>query len=244
VGLRLVLKNIVCHLTFVFLLFVGTTASYAVTCNLESTEGFNIPNKAREIITKGYNKVSIKSILGVKYLVLTNEHDINKCSILFKIDGQVIETIPVIGAKEQICNITIRHDKIVSSWRDSGEWNDDVYQVSLEGKWTLLFRDSCVGCDQIKRTYFSNGDAKDTVLFTNGSDFSVRKVLTGQILVDKANLYKTPNFDMKTNFYLIRGNNITLTDMSKNGEFYKMEYRTSSGKKIISWIESDAFLFE
>jgi hypothetical protein len=211
---------------------------------LESTEGFNIPNKAREIITKGYNKVSIKSILGVKYLVLTNEHDINKCSILFKIDKQLIETAPLIGIKEQICNIKIRHNKIISSWRDSGEWNDDIYQVNLEGKWILLFRDTCVGCDQIKRTYFSNGEAKNTVLFTDGSDFSERKILTGQITVDKANLYNNSNVDMKTNSYLIRGDNITLTDMSGNGEFYKIEYRTSSGKKITSWVKSDTFLFK
>ncbi|MEA9390198.1 hypothetical protein SJI19_06485 [Acerihabitans sp. TG2] len=228
----------------IYFLIIANTYSHEFSSSPIILEGYIIPAEILKIVNQEYENLSIINYQGIKYLAATTGHEINKCSVLFEIKGRSINPNPTIGLKEQICNISIHDDKIVSSWRDSGKWNDDVYKVNSNGKWELLFRDSCIGCNQVKRTYFANGKITDSVLMTTGDDFSERNNLVGQVTVDKTRLFKTDSIDTRLKSYLIKGDVFTLIDMSNNGDFYKIRYKTASGKNIISWIKSDDFSFQ
>lgn len=234
-------KKMVFFSILLFVLFTGVSSSYASPCSSSSCDGYKIPQEAQEVISKGYENISINNYLGFNYLTATTKNETNKCSVLFEINDHSISSTPAIGLHEQICNISIQNNKIVSSWRDAGEWNDDVYQVNTDGKWVLLFRDSCVGCNQVKRIYISDGKVTDSILMADGKNFSERKALIGQITVDKAILFKKPSIDMKSKSYLVENDVVTLVDMSDDGDFYKINYKAASGKKIVSWIRSDDF---
>lgn len=223
------------------ILLTKITIGYAATCNAQECDGYKIPLEIQGVIHNGYENIAVINISGFKYLSVTTKNDVNKCSVLFKIDSQIVNSTPTVGVKEQICNITTHDSNIISSWRDSGKWNDDVYQVNSDGMWKLLFRDSCVGCDQVKRTYFNSGKVSGTSLLADGNNFSDRKPLIGKVDVDKANLYKQPDIEMQLKAYLIKGDSITLIDMSDDGAFYKVKYSISSGKNIFYWIKSDDF---
>lgn len=228
---------------FIFSLFLLTNAasSLASTCNSKKCDGYILPESASDFISQGYSNVSVQLISGYKYLLLTTLNDVNKCSVLFKVNENSVDSTPLIGTKGQICNISTRDGKVVSSWRDAGKWNDDVYQVSPDGGWNLLFRDSCVGCDQIKRSYFTNGKEIGSVLMSDGDNFTLRKNLTGKIIVDKSILYKSSNINGGSKGYLIKGDIVSLIDMSGDGGFYKVKYKAESGKVITDWIKSDDF---
>jgi hypothetical protein len=93
----------------------------------------------------------------------------------------------------------------------------------------------------VKRSYFSDGKVTESSLMTDGNDFTERKTLVGQIIADKAILFKKPNINMKSKSYLVKNDVVTLIGMSDDGGFYKVNYKTTSGKNIVSWIESDDF---
>ncbi|UNK63171.1 hypothetical protein [Buttiauxella ferragutiae] len=235
------LNKIFYFIFFICFIHSGIAISNASSCNSNGCEGLSIPSEAKKIINSGYEYVSIENYLGNKYLVATTVSEINKCSVLFGINGDTINNVPTVGVNNQICNLSMHDNKIISSWRDAGEWNEDIYQINTGGKWKLLFRDSCVGCEQTKRTYFLDDKKTDTILLSGGDDFTKRKELIGQVTVNKAILFKSADLDSITKSYLIKGDNVTLTDMSKNGAFYKIKYKTGSGKFIEYWMKSEDF---
>lgn len=121
--------------------------SSASNCSPKTCAGYNVPEVVRIIINKGCDEIPTKIIQGNRYFTVTSTHDTNKCSVFFKINEQKVEPNPSVGINEQICNITIHDGKVLSALRDTGKWNDGAYQVNDDGKWMLLFRDSCVDCD-------------------------------------------------------------------------------------------------
>ncbi|WP_459175673.1 hypothetical protein [Ewingella americana] len=235
------MKKIKIPLLILAMFFSGLSVSHASSCNSIDCDGYGIPSDVKAIISQGYEKISITNYGDVKYLTATTSNDTNKCSVLFEIKGGVINSIPSVGLKENICNVSTHDDKIVSSWRDAGQWNDDVYHVNSSGDWILLFRDSCVGCSQVKRTFFFNGKENDTVLLSDGNDFTERTPLKGQVSVGRATLFNDANINMKTKAYLIKGDAIELLDMSKDGGFYKIKYKSATGKELVYWINSEDF---
>lgn len=235
------MKKIKIPFLILVVFFTGLSVSHASSCNSISCNGYEIPSDVKAIISQGYEKISITNYGAVKYLMVTTSNDINKCSVLFEIKGVAINSTPAVGLKENICNVSTHDDKIVSSWRDAGQWNDDIYHVSSSGNWMLLFRDSCVGCSQVKRTFYSNRKENDTVLLSDGNDFTERTPLKGQVSVGRATLFNGANIKMKTKAYLIKGDTMELLNMSKDGSFYKIKYKSAAGKEAVYWINSEDF---
>lgn len=238
----MVLKKI--HELIILSIISISSNCYAAMCTSQSCDGYTLPDSTMKFIDQGYSEIKISSLLNEKYLFLTSENDVNKCSILFRVSVNGIDELPVAGEGRNLCNMSIINNKIVSSWRDQGKWNDDVYEVNQNGKWSLIFNDSCIGCSQIKRTFFKNGNVNHSILLADGDDFLSRKELTGKIEIKKSFLYKGPRKKEKSKAYLIKGDIFSLIDMSDNGEFYKINYKSSSGKNIIYWIRTDDFSFQ
>ncbi|WP_342040764.1 hypothetical protein [Aeromonas caviae] len=229
------------NVALLFCLFLVSVSFpvYAEDCNAQSCKGFITPPLVKTLLNDGYEKIEIKKIFDLEYLFVTTSHDVNQCSIIFKIVHGKIEDTPSAGVDGKLCNISLHDKYVVSSWRDKGEWNDDVYMI-IQDKWTLLFRDACVGCQQVKRIYKKDGKNNHTVLLSDGSDFLSREPLNGIVEESKAHLYSGPKESEVLKAYLIRGDEFILSDMSDDGMFYKIIYKTPSGGKNY-WIKSDSF---
>lgn len=76
---------------------------------------------------------------------------------------------------------------------------------------------------------------------SDGDNFILRKNLTGKIIVDKSTLYKSFNTNGGSKGYRIKGDVVSLIDMSGDGGFYKVKYKAESGKVITYWIKSEDF---
>ncbi|WPD73954.1 hypothetical protein OGM23_12260 [Dickeya fangzhongdai] len=222
------------------LFFSNSTLAENELCDNSYCEGFPVPDSIKKIAKDGYEKIKSDIILGKKYLMITTENDINKCSTLFQITATGIKETPVLPEKNPICNYSINKNNVISSWKDEGKWNEDIYQVSDE-KWTLMFRDACVGCGIVKRTYFKEGVATETALLKDESIYTERAPIFGTVSVEKTVLLNSPIMTDRKNSYLIAGDHFKLLDMSDNGAFYKISYQMKSGKSLTAWINSDDF---
>ncbi|MCL6405027.1 hypothetical protein [Dickeya dadantii] len=227
---------------FLALLFLisFTTLADETLCSKDYCDGFLVPNNIRNMINDGYEKTTSAIIIGRKYLIATTNSDINRCSILFLITANGINENPVLPEKKPICNYSVNKNNVISSWKDEGKWNEDIYQISND-KWTLIFRDACVGCGMIKRTYFKEDVANETEILNDGSIYSERTPLFGIVSVEKTTLLNSPIITDKKKSYLITGDRFKLLDMSDNGLFYKIKYEIKSGKALIAWITADDF---
>jgi len=212
---------------------------YAEDCNAQSCRGLITPPLVKKLVNDGYEEIEIKKVLEYEYLFVTTSHEVNQCSIIFKVVHGKIEDTPAAGMDGTLCNISTHDKYAVSSWRDKGEWNDDIYEVTQD-KWTLLFRDTCVGCQQVKRVFTSNGKNNRTILLSDGRDFLSRKPLKGVVEESKVHLYNGPKESEILKAYLIRDDEFILSDMSDDGEFYKVIYKTPSGERNY-WIKSESF---
>lgn len=215
--------------------------SYASECTIKSCNGLMLPASTQKFISKGYEDIEIKEINNNRYLFLSSRNDVNKCSVVFKIDDNQIESAPSAGESGSVCNVSEINGKVVSSYRDQGMWFDDIYLVSSGKHWTLLFSDSCTDCQQVKRTYYKNGIENRTELLSGGDNYSSRKPLKGVIIVQKSSLYSQSDEHKKIKSYLIKGDTFILTDMSEDGDFYQINYTSQSGKNSLYWIKTDSF---
>ncbi|MEF3097797.1 hypothetical protein QFJ66_00460 [Raoultella terrigena] len=215
--------------------------AYSAEYTFLSCEGLALPASAQQFISKGYSDIKISTLGNSKYLYLSSENDVNKCSVVFKVDSNHIENVPTAGEDGKLCNISELNGNVVSFRRDQGRWYNDVYKISPEKSWVLIFTDSCADCQQVKRIYYKNGIKEREELLSEGTNYSTRKPLSGMISIQKAFLYSKPDEQKKMKAYLIKGDVFTLTDMSDDGTFYQVNFKTSVGKNVLYWIKSDDF---
>ncbi|MCG3102011.1 hypothetical protein MAQ58_21535 [Enterobacter sp. DRP3] len=215
--------------------------AYSAECTSASCEGLALPASAQQFISEGYSDIEINTLGNSKYLYLSTESDVNKCSVIFKIESDRIENTPAAGENGKLCNISELDGNVVSSRRDQGRWYNDVYNISPGKSWNLLFTDSCADCQQVKRIYYKNGIKEHEELLSEGDNYSTRKPLSGIVSIQKAFLYSKPDEQKKMKAYLIKGDEFRLVDMSDDGTFYQVNYKTSAGKSVLYWIKSDDF---
>ncbi|PAF44206.1 hypothetical protein [Helicobacter sp. 11S02596-1] len=226
------------------LLFLAgfVSASYADTCNYSECEGIALPDNVKKILDEGYWEVDgIENLLNKKYLFLSaeNVNDAYKCSILFRVNNNKIESQPVSGwhffnyksdvnsgiepptfAKYDplmLCDISVVNGNVVSSSRYQGGWEEKVYHIDQENNFILLLSDACFGFGFVQRMYFNNGKVDRKLVYDGEAfhfDYLSRQPLTGKVKTQKAFLYKKPDEKQKTKAYLIKGDTFTLRDYS------------------------------
>mgnify|MGYP001131893574 CR=1 FL=1 len=235
------IKNILLRaLSGVFFILPSCSFAQDSICNVNTCAGFPVPLIVKDFIKNGYEKINLVTILGEKYVIVTTENEINKCAVLFPVNEVGIAKTPVNFQNNNFCNYSILDGKVISSWKDTAKWYDDIYQLN-NNNWVLLFRDECVGCSVVKRIYFENSKPSATLLLSDGSDFTKRSKIFGVISVQKASLFRSANFDDKLKAYLIKGDVFDLTDMSPDGNFYKISYKMKNAKTLTAWISYDDF---
>lgn len=230
-----------CVNILIVLIYFFSEYSFAVVCNIQHCDGYPLPVAARDFVSKGYSDIRIDTLKNERFLFLSNENDVNKCFVLFGVNDSGIKKEPIIGPSDNFCNPSQVGGNVTSSWRDQGIWNNDVYQVNSDGGLTLLLRDSCSDCEQVKRTYFKNGQGVKKVLLSGGDNYLSRKKIEGYVKASKVYLYKHPDEREKTRAYLVKGDAFLLIDMSDDGLFYEMDYKTPLGRSSQYWIKSDDF---
>ncbi|EMA8654363.1 hypothetical protein U5R87_001531, partial [Cronobacter dublinensis] len=124
---------------------------------------------------------------------------------------------PQLVKREVFFNISNTDNRIISTWRDQGVWNSNVYKVDATGKWVLLINDKCSDCLEVKRRYFNNGMLVRKSILSGGDDYLSRKQLVGYILKGKVCLYKKPSENQKSKAYLVKNDSFNLIDMSDDG---------------------------
>ncbi|KAA5934725.1 hypothetical protein F3I27_03685 [Pantoea sp. Bo_2] len=221
-----------------------SVSGYATDCTAKICAGMKLPASSKIFIENGYANVEVRTLNDSKYLFLNSEGDVNKCSVIFKIQNDKIESFPTAGEDGKLCNVSAINDYVVSAYRDQGTWINDVYQVLSGQSWTLLFSDFCTDCQQVKRVYYKNGIRSHQELMSEADDFTARKPLNGTVLAKRIPLYSEPSEQAKTKAYLVKGDGFKLSDMSDDGSFYQIQYTASSGKKMSYWIKSDDFEFK
>ncbi len=92
--------------------------------------------------------------------------------------------------------------------------------------------------------FFLDKKKNDTILLYDGNDFAERMPLKGQVSVDKATLFINPTINIKAKAYLIKGDSVELLDMSNDGNYYKVEYKTATDKDLVYWISSEDILIQ
>lgn len=229
------------YVSIMLFITVLSCDSLAGTCDIHTCNGYDIPESAKNFIINGYSEIKVAHLQKETFLFLNSVGDINNCSVLFKIEDEKIDKEPVIGQNGDFCNVTQVGDAIISTWREQGVWNSNVYRINSLGKFELLYNDSCIDCQQVKRTYFNNGDVTRKILLSKGDGYLSRKELEGYIVIPKASLYQKPDVRQKTKAYLIKGDSFFLIDMSNDGFFYEINYKSSSGNWAQYWIKSDDF---
>jgi hypothetical protein len=238
VGVMLLKKIIM--LTTLSLISISAN-SYATDCTAKICDGMKLPASSQKFVKKGYSDVEVKILNDNKYLFLSSENDVNKCSVIFEINNNEIDASPFAGEDGKLCNMSSVNDHVISSYRDQGAWINDVYKIVSGKNWDLLFSDFCADCQQVKRVYYANGIRSHQELVSEGDDYSKRKPLNGIVLVQKSSLYSQPDEQGKLKAYLVKGDGFKLSDMTDDGSFYQIEYTTSSGEKMSYWIKSDDF---
>ncbi|AWH89625.1 hypothetical protein [Limnobaculum parvum] len=224
----------------IFLSFISDLQAEDKSCSIDFCGGIALPKSIKDLINGGYNNIEVVNLLNKRYLTITSNNEINKCSILFSINENSIDDTSVFPKGNQICNYKIINNNFVSHWRDGGKWYEDIYQMK-DSKGELIFRDECIGCDLIKRTVYSKNKIKSTALLTGDDNFTERKTISGVISVNKAILLKSANSNDKLRAYLIKGDVFDLIDMSDDGGFYKIKYLMKNNKILVAWISVDEF---
>ncbi|VEJ56208.1 hypothetical protein [Pragia fontium] len=224
-----------------FFSFVFSAYAEKKTCSINSCDGLTIQKKIRDLINSdGYENIAIDTILNKRYLVIAVNNEVNKCSVLFPISGNKISDEPILLNNAEICNYNTLNNKVISRWRDSGKWYEDVYQVN-DTHWKLVIRDECVGCDIVKRKIYLKNNSIETALLSDGINFLGRKKISGIISVQKAKLFKSANSGDISKAYLIKGDIFDLIDISNDGRFYKIKYLMKNGKSLTLWVNVDDF---
>lgn len=239
-GVGLIMNKLITLLSIIGV----SISSYASECTIKACDNLMLPPVAQDFISQGYEDIEIKTLNDNKYLFLSTGNNVNKCSIVFDITGIEIDTTPFIGGNGKLCNVSEVNGNIVSSYRDQGVWFNDVYQWISKKNWVLLFTDSCSDCLQVKRIYYINGIKGNRELLSEGDDFSKRKPLNGVISVQKASLYSLPNENKEIRAYLVRDDVFGIADMSEDGFFYQISYKSKSGKNSLYWIKSNDIIIK
>lgn len=227
------------------LLVKGAWPALSITaCQAERCTALTPPSDMLAAIRDGYNQISVDDLTldRTPEIILTHsaEGSVNTCTRIYRYDAALGALRPLDDSKRQLCNYTVTHNHVISRYRSAATWHEDIYERK-NNDLELVYSDSCVGCDAIKRTRYLDGARTDTVLVTNNLDHWLRTPISTTVLSKKATLYREPHIDQPTKAYLISGDEVVLTDVTSDDDnfWYRIRYTTVKGKPIEGWLRCD-----
>jgi hypothetical protein len=161
--------------------------------------------------------------------------DLNNCSKVLYYKAAERSLAEMDFGDGPLCNFQIRHDYIVSSFKDGAAWKENVYRVQ-NGKVKYYISDSCVGCGEIKRKIYNSDGSFIRLLVSDDVDFERRVPLSTEVSSLRAEIFNLPELSKKTNKYLIQGDSITLLDFFKSDDEDWVEFRFSGVVTTEGWL--------
>lgn len=221
----------------------GATISIKL-CHESSCEPIKTPATMLNAMDDGYSHISLEDLTldGVNEIILTHsvEGNVNVCSTVFQYNNESKKIQALSDLRNQICNYSINKSNLISTYKDGAKWHEDIYEID-KNSLRLTFSDSCIGCEYIKRTFYSDKAITETLLVTDNPNYLLRTPISTTVVSNKAVLYTEPNIKRASRMYLIRGDEVFLTnDSSDESNFwFKIRYITKKSKKINAWIKCE-----
>ena len=192
----------------------------------------------------GYSKISLEDFTldGVNEIILTHsaEGNVNTCSKIFQYNSESkkIQLLP--GLKKQICNYSMSQGVLISTYKESAKWHEDIYEID-KNNIRLMLSDSCIGCEYTKRTIYSSEAENEKLLVTDDPSYLLRTPISTTVVSKKAILYSEPTIKRATKMYLISGDEVRLTDDSSDEShfWFKIRYITKKGRYINAWLKCE-----
>ena len=215
-----------------------------IACQAERCTTLTPPSDMLDAMRDGYDQVSVDDLTldGTPEIILTHraEGSVNACTRIYRYDHALGTLHPLGDSARQLCNYVIAHGHVISRYRSGAMWHEDIHEIK-NNDLILAYSDSCVGCDTIKRTRYLDDAKTDHLLVTNNLDHRLRTPISTTVLSKKAVLYREPHIGHATRMYLIRGDEVALTDATSDDDnfWYRIRYITAKGKPVEGWLRCD-----
>lgn len=212
-------------------------------CHGSTCKSVKIPEDLLSTIKDGNTKISAVDLTndGLQEIVLTHaeEGSVNVCSKVYRYDTDSGTLQSVEELNNKLCNYSIEHDHIVSSYRSGAKWHEDIYTIK-NNNLVLEITDSCVGCDYISRTLYLDGEKSEKLLVSNNINYALRTPISTRVISQKAILHNEPDATQITRMYLINGDVVALIGDAQSDDgayWYNVRYITRKGKPISGWLQ-------
>ena len=221
----------------------GATISIKL-CHDSSCKSIKTPAEMLDAMDDGYSQVSLEDLTldGVNEIILTHsaEGNVNICSKVFQYNSESKKLQALTSLKNQICNYSINESNLTSTYKNGAKWHEDIYKID-KNSIHLALSDSCIGCEYIKRTVYSDDAKTENILVTDNPNYLLRTPISTTIATKKAVLYSEPTIKYATKMYLISGDEVLLTDDSSDEShfWFKIRYTTKNGKYINAWLKCE-----
>ncbi len=203
----------------------------SVCKNITSTAEF------KKVIDEGYENFYLVDIYrdGDEKLVATSA---GGCSKFFSFNRatHAFSAISFVGHGRDICNYKVEGRRLISSYKLDSKQYEDVYQIR-DGAYQLIVSDGCVGCDQITRSVYHDGQLSAKLLVTNERKYVERRPIVSSVRAERAGLYSAASDTSMTKLYLVKGDKVQLLDFDdSNGLWYLIKYVSKQNRSTTKWV--------
>lgn len=120
----------------------------------------------KKAIDDGYERISIVDIYkdGNAEVAAAS---VGECSKFFSFNRatHAFSLLTFAGNGRDICNYKVEGIHLISSYKLDSKQYEDVYEVK-NGAYQLVVSDGCVGCDQVTRSVYHDGQLSEKLLVT------------------------------------------------------------------------------
>ncbi|MBW9107029.1 hypothetical protein [Paraburkholderia phenoliruptrix] len=207
-------------------------------CNAKSVcKNITPTAELKKAIDEGYENLSLVDIYrdGDEKLVATSAGGCSKF-FLFNRATQTFSPISFVGNGRDICNYKVEGRRLISSYKLDSKQYEDVYRIK-DGAYQLIVSDGCVGCDQITRSVYHDGELSAKLLVTNETKYGKRRPIISSVRAEWAALYSAASDTSMTKLYLVEGDKVQLLDFDdSNGLWYLVRYVSKQNRSITKWV--------
>ncbi|RQH09897.1 hypothetical protein [Paraburkholderia dinghuensis] len=221
-------------------LSVDSAGSIKFCRNKSDCEIVTPTGELKSAIDDGYENLSIVEIYknGNQEIAATSA---GGCSRFFSFD-QAIHVFSAlnVGAGKDICNYKIDGKYLTSAYKLDSKQHEDVYELK-NGTYHLVLSDVCVGCDQVSRSIYRDGQLSEKLLVTSEIKYTQRQPVTSLVATDKAWLFAEASNASRTEMYLVKGDKVQLLEFNDaDGLWYFVRYLSKKNGPILKWVKCES----
>lgn len=189
-------------------------------------------------IDGAYDSVSVEDLTGdgVREVIFRlSGAGGNYCSRVLYYDDSNFSLKEMNFQNGDLCNFRVQPGLIISAYKDSAAWVEDVYEIK-NGKANIKVSDRCVGCGDVSRKEYRLDGSFVRFLVSDDADFTKRMPLEANVISPRARIFSSPESEMPTEKYLVRGDKVTLLSFDSMHDGDWVEVRFSGKKTVEGWL--------